>query len=150
DGSPPDCSSIDGFVGVGQPGGDCARCPLSEFGSGKDDRQACKQQRQLFIIRSGDILPILLNVPAASLKSIPQYPIRLASARTPYYGVATRLSLHKEKSKKGQEYAQIDASIAAHLLPEDAARFRALGEQLRPMLFREMSDADDTGSGVGG
>ena len=30
---PPDCTSIDGFIGIGDPGGACATCPFSKFGS---------------------------------------------------------------------------------------------------------------------
>src|SRR6516162_7957975 len=31
--TPPDCVSRDGIVGVGDPGGDCYRCPFAKFGS---------------------------------------------------------------------------------------------------------------------
>lgn len=148
DGSPPDCSSPDGFEGQGNPGGDCTRCPLAQFGSGRDGRQACKAMRQLFIIRPSDILPVVLNVPPGSLKTFRRYLTALISSRTSVYSVVTRLTLHREKSGAGQEFAQIDAAVAAHLLPEDAARFRALGEQLRPMLFRDVAGGDFAEAGT--
>lgn len=34
EGNPPDCTSIDNLIGQGDPGGECATCPLNEWGSG--------------------------------------------------------------------------------------------------------------------
>ena len=40
----PDCGSYDGMTGVGNPGGDCASCPLNQFGSGGKRRQSLQEQ----------------------------------------------------------------------------------------------------------
>ena len=33
--TPPECSSMEGKVGTGNPGGSCKLCPLNQFGSGE-------------------------------------------------------------------------------------------------------------------
>ena len=63
---PPDCSSNDGITGVpragtnddrqkaGQApiGGECAKCPMAQWDSAPDSpAQACKQSKQLFMVR---------------------------------------------------------------------------------------------------
>jgi hypothetical protein len=56
---PPDCSSADGLVGIGDPGGACHKCPYAQFGSGfKQDGtpsagQACKDIRQILFLMKG-------------------------------------------------------------------------------------------------
>ena len=55
----PLCSSVDGKLGIGTPGGACALCELNKFGTdGKG--KACKNMRHLYILRSGEYIPILL------------------------------------------------------------------------------------------
>ena len=62
----PDCSSPDGVRGVGDPGGDCATCPMNQWGSavGDDGKpkkgKACKEMRNLFIVRPSDRIPVRL------------------------------------------------------------------------------------------
>jgi hypothetical protein len=38
--SPPDCGSFDGETGIGDPGGECKRCPLNQFGSDENGSNA--------------------------------------------------------------------------------------------------------------
>ena len=73
--NPPDCSSNDGEVGMGDPGGYCSDCPLNAWGSdpkgGKG--KACAEKRMLFVLRKDDVLPIVIMVPPTSLKGIREY-----------------------------------------------------------------------------
>lgn len=56
DNVPPLCSSVDGKLGIGTPGGSCALCELNKFGTdGKG--KACKNMRHLYILRSRGIYP---------------------------------------------------------------------------------------------
>ena len=49
---PPLCSSVDGKQGYGEPGGTCATCTLSQFGSASNGRgKACKNMRVLYLLR---------------------------------------------------------------------------------------------------
>ena len=65
---PPDCASLDGETGVGTPGGLCAKCPLNEFDSGDNGGKACKNRRRIYVLREGEVFPLLLSLPTGSLK----------------------------------------------------------------------------------
>lgn len=138
-GTPPDCSSDDGISGQGDPGGDCAVCPLSQFESemrnGKPGRgQACKQTRLLFVVREGDMLPILVVVPPSSLAVMRKFFLRLASSAVPFYGVVTELTLSKTKNKDGIAYGEIVPKMVAQLSPEECDRMRAYAAIVAPVL----------------
>lgn len=61
--NPPDCSSFDGIHGIGNPGGSCKNCPFNKFGSGEGKSKACKNRRMLYILRDGELFPVILNLP---------------------------------------------------------------------------------------
>ena len=107
-GSPPDCSSVNSDVGIGDPGGRCSSCPLSQFGTAEHGKgQACKQVRQIFMLRPASIIPMVITAPPTSLKGIRNYMMRLSGRMVPYYGVTTRLMLEKDKNQDGITYGKI-------------------------------------------
>ena len=62
--NPPDCGSMDGKIGVDAMTGECkncATCPHAKFGSGENGGMACKQKRRVFLLREGEILPVILT-----------------------------------------------------------------------------------------
>ncbi len=67
--TPPLCSSFDGKIGHGVPSGACALCEMNQYGSdeGGGKGKACKNMRTLYILRSGDVMPIQLSLPPTSL-----------------------------------------------------------------------------------
>lgn len=130
--SPPNCTSQDGIIGVGDPGGSCDHCPLAQFGSAENERgQACKTNLLLFMVRAESILPLLVKVPPSSLKPIRKYMMRLASAPAPFYGVITSLGLEKTRNAQGIVYMQIVPTMRARLNQEDADRMRSYGGELQ-------------------
>lgn len=126
-GSPPDCSSTDGKTGVGDPGGNCATCRLSQFGSGPKGGggQACKQMRLMFVLREDALLPIALFAPPTSLGPLRKYFLRLASQGKRYSDVVTRFALSKATSATGIEYAVIDPSVSEVLSAGEIAAVRS-------------------------
>lgn len=69
DNVPPLCSSVDGKQGIGTPGGLCQTCALNRFGSASDSRgKACKNMRVLYLLRSGEYMPLQLTLPPTSIK----------------------------------------------------------------------------------
>ena len=71
DNAPPDCQSTDGKIGYGHPGGLCADCPYNRFGSdtkGTGKGKACKNQRIIYLLRSGEVMPIQLSLSPTSLR----------------------------------------------------------------------------------
>lgn len=65
----PLCSSVDGKLGIGAPGGECFSCALNKFGSGENGKgKACKNMRVLYFLRDGEYMPIQIALPPTSIK----------------------------------------------------------------------------------
>jgi hypothetical protein len=103
---PPQCSSIDCITGVGDPGGACAACPFADWDSGDNGAQACKQQKQFFMLRGTSVLPEKVTLPPTSLKAIRQFFLRLATQGVQYSECIVRLELEKAKNPQGKEYGK--------------------------------------------
>lgn len=134
-GDPPVCISEDMRIGKGNPGGDCSKCPLSQWGSGRDTAgnptrgKACQERRRLFVMVPWSLLPIHINVPPTSLKPLKQYFSKLIGLGLPYYSVVTKLSLVKTSNTEGTEYAELTASMSGRLTNDEIKVFRALNAQ---------------------
>jgi hypothetical protein len=141
-GTSPDCASHDGLIGIGTPGGACARCPLAQFGSGGEG-QACKQVRMLFVLREHDMLPVVVALPPTSIKPVRQYFMRLASANQPIYGVVTSLTLETTKSTGGINYSRVVPSRLASLSPEQLARVKSYVAEIKPNLDQVTANTEE-------
>ena len=124
---PPDCQSSDLLVGVGDPGGSCAVCPLARFGSHEKGRaQKCQHRRMLFVMRPEIRLPLVINLPPTSLKACRDYFMRLAMRKSvPYYGVVSKLSLENEKGPGGL-FSKVQFSLASTLEGDEKDAFQKL------------------------
>lgn len=122
---PPQCSSPDGVHGIGDPGGECARCQFAEFGSrgvvrGDDSRsQACKQMRFVFLLREGRTLPSVIALPPTSIGPMRKFLLGISQRSRPYWSVITRFQLVKAKNAGGIEYAQVRPSVVRELAAEE-------------------------------
>jgi len=141
--TPPDCSSSDSITGHGSPGGDCKTCELAQFGSAKaGGGQACKQRQSLYILRSGDVLPIILNVPPTSIKAIKKYMISLVSKRKKRTSVITRFTLDKTKNKANIAYSVVKCQAVGDLPKEVAAQYEAHAKSFQGFL-KNLIDAQN-------
>lgn len=124
--NPPVCSSLDGKTGIGIPGGACAACQLNKFRTAsKGKGKACKNMRVLYLLRSGDYMPLQLNLPPTSIKAFQDF---VSSAfimrRRATCGSMVQITLRRESNGKdtysvavfkrlydftGEELAQIRA-----------------------------------------
>lgn len=104
----------------------CANCPMSRFGSHpKAGRkgQACQDRRLMFVLRTDDLLPTLLNVPPTSIVNLRQTMIRLTTKyRVHYSSMILELSLRKVE--KSNTYAVIEIRPVGQL---DGARPESQG-----------------------
>lgn len=74
DDTAPLCSSADGKTGIGEPGGLCVQCALNRFGSGPKGRgKACKNMRVLYLLRSGEVMPLQVTLPPTSLSPFSEF-----------------------------------------------------------------------------
>jgi hypothetical protein len=102
----PDCWSSDGIkpdaAAQGKVSPTCANCPMNAWGSRVTDAgkpgKACSDSRRIAVVPLNDMHnemlggPMLLRVPAASLKDLKAYGDLLNGYNFPYYAVATRIS----------------------------------------------------------
>jgi hypothetical protein len=158
-GGPPDCYSDDMETGIGDPGGECAICPLNEFGSdpNKEGRaKACAEKRILFVLMchedgNVDLLPTVIKVPPGSLRASKKYLFKLSTkAKRKMWGVVTTFSLEKDRNPQGQDFSRIVFKMRQ---PLDAPKTEAMSqyrEKLMPILDQAasqmMKQSDDESS----
>lgn len=110
----PVCSSDDGLVGIGEPGGNCQACPLSKFNTavkagGKVGKgQACSEKKRLFMMRGDQMFPDLIQVPATSLQACTNFLLSLAKSAIRYDRALIGISLKKVENGDGVNYAEME------------------------------------------
>lgn len=114
---PPLCRSIDGVygqrTGVDKPI-QCANCEYNAWGSYAEhidssdhgNRKACQEKHRLFLLRSGELLPIVFTLPATSIQPLAFYMTKLASRGRHYSTVVTKIGLEKTKSRGGIDFVK--------------------------------------------
>jgi len=122
----PLCSSVEGKLGIGEPGGACATCSLNRFGTAPDGKgKACKNMRVLYLLRDGEFMPLQVTLSPTSIKpfrdfinaafvsrrrgtcgSVIQIGLKRANNGSNDYSIATFRKLY---DFTGQELAQIKA-----------------------------------------
>lgn len=86
----------------------CALCPNNAFGSRVTENgkaaKACSDHKRSVIVPLADMAneayggPMLLRIPAASLRELAAYSQQLKQAGYPYFGVATRISFDRKEA----------------------------------------------------
>lgn len=122
--NPPDCSALDGKRGVTRDGEvrACNSCPYNAWGSGENGGKACKNMHRIYILREGEVLPLLLTLPPTSLKNFADYLARrIVGKGRRSYEVITKISLKKATSSQGITYSQAVFSLVG-VLHQDVAQ----------------------------
>lgn len=134
-GTPPDCFSDNGRVGTGTPGGDCSDCPLSKFGSGPNNSQACKQIKQLFVLRPGELLPMIINCSPTNFGEAKRYGLRLSSRKQlKFHEAVTKISMVPDKSGSGYDYSKLVFQLVKPLDDDVKESMAAYREMFKPLL----------------
>lgn len=114
--TPPDCSSLNGLVGVGLPGGQCFKCPLNQFETAlKGKGKACADLRLMFMLGADSILPMMIKLPPTSVKHADTYLARLAGTLDAYTDVVTAITLKKDKNDAGVAYSEAQFAMVRRL-----------------------------------
>lgn len=129
--NPPDCGSFDGKTGAGNPGGECSKCPYNRFGSGDGQSKACKNRRMLYILREGDIFPLMLSLPTGSLKGFTKYLQGNLNKGKRLNTVVTRITLKKAQSSTGINYSQAVFARVRDLEDAEKASIAKMSEQVK-------------------
>lgn len=121
-GVPPVCASSDnkrpdagGLYGAGgereheNPTGLCSNCPMAQKGTDlKGGRQpACKEQRRLFVVLKGLLLPTVVSVPPSSIKTMKDFLVSMAMSGTGWWSVPIEISLEKATNAEGKQFNKI-------------------------------------------
>lgn len=136
----PDCWSANGVTPDGSVQNKvhttCADCPMNAWGSrvteaGKQGK-ACADSRRVAVVPVGDIDndrfggPMLLRIPAASLKDLKAYGDLLNGYNYPYYAVATRVSFDPKEA-----YPKFVFQAIRPLTDAEAMKIKALRDDKR-------------------
>lgn len=145
--NPPDCSSMDGKIGITIEGvrKACNSCPLNNWGTAEDGRgKACKNMRRIYILREGEVLPLLLTLPPTSLKPFADYMgPRVVAKNLRSFEVVTRISLKKVQNANGINYSQAVFSLVGKLSPEQAKAMAEYSKQLKAITRKLAIEADE-------
>lgn len=154
DNTPPSCQSVDGKLGYGNPGGLCADCPYNRYGSdtkGTGKGKACKNQRILYLLRSGEAMPIQLSLSPTSITPYSQFVnAAFVSRRRGVCGSVVQIGLKKRSNGK-DDYSVATFKRLYDFTGEELARIRAYAnsfqEQIELILAQRVENIE---AGAGG
>ncbi len=131
----PLCSTNDGKIGIGDPGGACAACALNIFGTGPDGRgKACKNMRMLYILRSGEYMPLQLSLPPTSLNPFRQFMGQaFIPRRRATYGSVVQIGL-KKMNNGSNDYSVATFRLLYDLEGEELAASRLYAHNFKEQL----------------
>lgn len=139
DNVPPFCQSFDGKQGYGEPGGVCTTCAFNLFGStANGSGKACKNMRQVYLLRSGEYLPLQLSLPPTSLRPFNDFMnLAFVARRRPSYSAIVEIGLKRAESG-GYTYSVATFRKVRDLDGEDLAAVKSYSmnfkEQVKTLL----------------
>lgn len=156
--APPDCWSGNGITP--DPSvkekmcATCADCPMNAWGSRTTDAgkqaKACADSRRIAVVPVADLAneayggPMLLRVPAASLKDLKAYGDLLNQHQYPYYAAATRIAFDSNEA-----FPKFVLSAIRPLNEAEAGVIKALRDDKRVATVLA-EKADTVGAGIAG
>lgn len=147
----PLCSSVDGLAGAGSPGILCSSCPMNQFGSGKEGRgKACKNMRQLYLLRSGEYMPLQVTLPPTSLSPFREFMNQaFVFRRRASFGSVVQIGL-KKVNNGPNDYSIATFKRLYDFEGEDLAQIRSYAtsfkEQIKASLEQRATVQEDRSS----
>ncbi len=149
----PICSSNDGIQGYGTPGGSCAVCPFNQYNTGIDSKgnptkgKACKNMRNIYILRQGEYIPILLSLAPTSLRPFKDFiNISFVNRRRPTWASVVEIGLTRVVSG-GNPYSVATFRKVADLAGDELLEMKTIANgfrnQIRQALAQPPAMADD-------
>lgn len=146
--NPPDCYSIDGVNGYGTPGCECSKCPYNKFGSGENNGKACKNKRMLYLLMEGEMFPLVIYLPAGSIKAFTQFIKSNLSKGRRLSQIVTKITLKKAVNQTGIAYSQAVFSFDRVLTPDENESLKSLidfvKEYSKKRALSIVNEAEDT------
>jgi len=146
--NPPDCSSMDGKQGLNSNTGEirnCKTCPLNQFGSAEDGRgKACKNMHRVYLLRSGEMFPLLITLPPTSIKPLSNYIAKRVLAKGKRTtDVITKISLKKTQNSSGITYSQVQFAKVEDLDPATAEQIRQYSQGIKAITRQVQIEQDE-------
>jgi len=137
--NPPDCSSMDGKTGEARETSErraCKSCPHNDWGSDGVGK-ACKNMHRVYILREGEMFPLLLTLPPTSLKNFSNYLAKRVVAKgRRSYEVLTKITLKKATNRTGITYSQAAFTLVGVLSKEEAEKVAQYAAGIKPVTRR--------------
>lgn len=148
----PLCSSADGKTGIGDPGGICETCTFNRYGSAiEGNGKACKNMRVLYLLRSGEYMPLQLNLPPTSIRPFKDFlNLSFTLRRRATYGSLVQIGL-KKASNGANDYSVATFRRIRDFEGEELAQIRTYAnsfkEQIRAMISQRTASAQEPQQG---
>lgn len=141
DNTPPLCQSLNGKIGYGAPGGLCASCGFNTYGSASNGRgKACKNMRTLYLLRSGEFVPLQISLPPTSLSPYNSfYNVVFARRQRPLYSCIIQIGL-KRMSSNGYDYSVATFCKVRDLSGEELAAVKAYADTFRLQIKNTLTE----------
>jgi len=124
---PPQCSSTDGVIGQGTPGGRCAACENSKFGP-DGEIPICSQKKPLYLLipEVNPVMPVILNVTGPSFKTLKTFNVGLMQYGVNTFDIMVKLSLRKGKTKNNKPASILQFKTITNLKMTDPDGYEKL------------------------
>ena len=133
DNTPPQCQSMDGKQGYGNPGLLCDACGNNMFGSSGKGK-LCKNMRMLYILQDGAYMPLQLALPPTSIKPYKNFvSAAFAQRNRPVYSSLVKITL-KPVSSNGFDYSVACFTRVRDFAGEELAAVKSYAEGFRKMV----------------
>jgi hypothetical protein len=109
----------------------CRQCPYNQFGTGENGSKACKNRRRIYVLREGEIFPLLFSLPTGSLKELTRYLKGLLAKGKKSNSVVTRFSLKKAVNNTGIAYSQGIFALDRTLTGDEYASIEKMSGQVK-------------------
>lgn len=88
-------------------GGVCEACALSQFGSASNGRgKACKNMRVLYLLRSGEFMPLAINLSPTSISPFREFLNQgFVFRNRATYGSLVEIGLKRQTNPEGKDYS---------------------------------------------
>jgi hypothetical protein len=149
-GDSPDCASYDGGqTGVAHtekgPGMECAKCPMNQWDSGPNGTgKACRETKEILLLPTDNLLPILVSVPPASLGPLSGFLLEQAGMNRTFNSFVVELSIDKRNTRNRSDVPYIAAEFKGLLDPAERDLTRAYAGELQAIFARNAMNPNGT------
>lgn len=134
----PLCTSTDGVMGDGYPGGSCMDCEMQEFGP-NSERPKCTQKKPIYAIipEINPVLPVVLNITGPSFPSLKKFRAFTAQYGIQFWDLEVKFTLTSGKTKNNMDSSILTFDVLSNIKktnPEAHAKILAFRKIFLPYM----------------